>query len=204
MAHPCLAFRGKHARHGKGKYFVVEADEYRNHFYALNPSDIIITSIDYDHPDAFTGIEDVEKSYQHFSTLLKKDGSIFLPETEFKAHPNIQWAITPNTIPISSGTDIKVSLPGKHMRQNASLAVALAEKIGIDRNSAITALATFPGLARRYELLGHINNVEIRSDYGHHPAEIQATLEGAREVAGNKPIIAILEAHMPKRLHAFF
>lgn len=195
---------GKHARYGKGKYFVVEADEYRNHFYALAPNDIIITSIDYDHPDAFTGLADVEKSYEHFMQSLKPGGSVFVPETEHSAHQEILWPEDTNSIPASDGERIRVPLPGKHMRQNASLAVALAEKLGVDRKQAIESLATFPGLARRFELLGTLGEAEIRSDYGHHPAEIQATLQGAREFAPDAHIIALFEAHMPKRLHTFF
>lgn len=195
---------GKHARYGKGKYFVVEADEYRNHFYHLTPGDIIITSIDYDHPDAFTGLADVEKSYEHFMELLQPGGSVFVPESEHVAHQAISWPSATHTVPEQDGEPIRVPLPGKHMRQNASLAIALAEKLGVSRDAAIESLTTFPGLARRFELLGTIGNVEIRSDYGHHPTEIAATLRGAREFAPNSPIIAIFEAHMPQRLHAFF
>lgn len=195
---------GKHARYGKGKYFVVEADEYRNHFYKLTPHDIIITSIDYDHPDAFTGLADVEKSYEHFMQLLKPGGTVFVPEAEHTAHQDISWPPVTSNVPEQDSEAMRVPLPGKHMRQNASLAVALAEKLGVDKGSAITSLTTFPGLARRFELLGTIGDVEIRSDYGHHPTEIQATLAGAREFAPDTPIIAIFEAHMPQRLHAFF
>ncbi|HLD08937.1 MAG TPA: Mur ligase family protein, partial [Methylophilaceae bacterium] len=56
-------FGGRNARAGKGEYFVVEADEYRRHFLALEPTHIIITSIDFDHPDYFTSLEDVEAAY---------------------------------------------------------------------------------------------------------------------------------------------
>lgn len=199
---PTLA--GKHAQLGKGKYFVVEADEYRNHFYELSPSECIITSIDFDHPDAFTGLEDVEKSYEHFMSQLAPNGTVFVPDTEYTAHQNISWPANTSPVPAQESDAIRVLLPGKHMRQNASLAIALAEKLGIDKDLAIQSLTTFPGLARRFELLGRIGNVEVRSDYGHHPAEITATLQGAREFAKNTPIIAIFEAHMPKRLHTFF
>ncbi len=131
-------------------------------------------------------------------------GSVYTPEAEYKNHQNMQWPNNTIPIPLSQTEGITVPLPGEHMRTNASLAVALAETCGIDREQAISSLKTFPGLARRFEYIGKIGNVEIRSDYGHHPAEIQATIAGAREFAPKTPIIAIFEAHMPQRLHTFF
>jgi UDP-N-acetylmuramate--alanine ligase len=195
---------GKHARYSKGKYFIVEADEYRNHFYALEPNNIIITSVDFDHPDSFSSLQDVEKSYSHFIGQLREGGTVFVPEQEYRGHQNISWPKDSNIIPTENSDDIVVPLPGEHMRRNASLAVALAEKFGITREKAIESLKTFPGLSRRFELLGKINNTEIRSDYGHHPTEITATIAGAREFAPNTRIVALFEAHMPQRLHAFF
>lgn len=195
---------GKHARFGKGKYFVVEADEYRNHFYELSPSNIIITSIDFDHPDSFSGIDEVEQSYQHFIGQLRSGGNVFVPEQEAVEHPAITWPSATIRVSASDSEGITVPLPGNHMRQNASLAVALAEQLGVPRKDAIAYLKTFPGLARRFEILGTINHVSVRSDYGHHPTEIRATIEAAREVTPNTPIIALFEAHMPQRLHTFF
>ncbi len=195
---------GKHARYGKGKYFVIEADEYRRHFLTLHPAHSIITSIDYDHPDAFSSLEDVEHAYEEFMANTDVHGSIFTPEKEYRNHSDMHWPKNTVPVPISDADAINVPLPGKHMRTNASLAVALAEKIGVNREEAITSLKTFPGLGRRFELLGSIGNVSIRSDYGHHPAEIRATIEGAREFSPNTHIIALFEAHMPQRLHTFF
>ncbi|OGY36599.1 MAG: hypothetical protein A3E36_03345 [Candidatus Andersenbacteria bacterium RIFCSPHIGHO2_12_FULL_45_11b] len=199
---PSLA--GKHAQLGKGAYFIVEADEYRNHFYELHPSEIIITSIDYDHPDAFSSLQDVEKSYEHFMQQLQSKGAVFVPEIEYRAHQTIAWPESTHPIPADQAADVAVLIPGAHMRTNASLAVALAEKIGVPRAQAVSSLKTFPGLGRRFEYIGDIGNTVIRSDYGHHPAEIRATLQGAREFAPETRIIAIFEAHMPQRLHAFF
>src|SRR3989344_9051790 len=65
------SLEGKNAQLGKGKYFIVEADEYRKHFLELSPSHIIITTIDFDHPDAFSSLHDVEKAYEEFLTKLQ-------------------------------------------------------------------------------------------------------------------------------------
>lgn len=195
---------GKHARLGHSTYFIVEADEYRKHFLELNPTHIIITSIDFDHPDAFSSLEDVEHAYEEFMEKLKEGGTVTLPEHEKIAHPNMQFLKQTKTTNKKDIADISAPLPGEHMNMNAALAIAVAEILGVSRQGAIDALKTFPGLARRFELLGRHNGCDIRSDYGHHPAEIAATLAGARQVYPNSHIVAVFEAHMPLRLKTFF
>jgi UDP-N-acetylmuramate--alanine ligase len=107
---------------------------------------------------------------------------------------------------VSAGNIQEVTAPlnGKHMRANAALAISLAELLGISKKNSIASLTTFPGLSRRFEYIGNIGSLPIRSDYGHHPAEIAATIAGAREAFPKASIIALFEAHMPQRLHAFF
>lgn len=198
--------QGNHSKLGGGEYFIVEADEYRKHFLELSPHHAIITSIDFDHPDAFSSIEDVEKAYEEFLSKLSPDGFLAIPETEKDAHPNISWPEEERIITIASThtEGITVPLPGNHMRMNAALAVAIAEKLGVHRASAITSLQSFPGLSRRFELLGRLGMCDIRSDYGHHPAELAATITGAREVYPDSFIVAVFEPHMPLRLQTFF
>ncbi len=127
-----------------------------------------------------------------------------MPLHEQESHPNIAWPADTMAIPEDAVHDISVPLPGIHMQMNAALACEAAVLLGIDRAAAKKSLLTFPGLGRRFELLGTYEGVEIRSDYGHHPTEIAATIAGARIVEPNAHIIAIFEAHMPLRLHTFF
>jgi UDP-N-acetylmuramate--alanine ligase len=194
---------GGHARLGTSKYLVVEADEYRRHFLHLFPQHIIITSIDYDHPDAFSSLQDVEHAYEEFMSHLPDDGSVFVPRAEYEQHQSMQWP--KNTVIVEPPSKhIAVGLPGIHMQMNAELAAMLAQSLGVSADAARESLATFPGISRRFELLGTIGDIEIRSDYGHHPTEIAATLTGARESFPTSQLIAIFEAHMPLRLHTFF
>ncbi len=195
---------GLHARRGKSQYFIVEADEYRKHFLELSPAHIIITSIDFDHPDAFSSITDVEKAYEEFIALRTADGMLVLPEEEKLSHPAISFPANTVTVSEQEALNVHVSLPGQHMRMNATLAVRIAEALGVPNQVALDALHTFPGLGRRFELLGSFHGCDIRSDYGHHPAEIAATLHGAREIYPNSSLIAVFEAHMPLRLRTFF
>lgn len=180
------AWGNQNARLGKGEYFVVEADEYREHFLTLAPSHIIITSQDHDHPDYFASLAAVQGAYQRFIAKLKPGGSL------------ITWENTP------VADDVTAPLPGAHMRANATLAVAMAEKLGVPRARAIASLKTFSGLGRRLEELGLCNGLLLISDYGHHPTEIAATLDGAREKYPDQKILAVFEAHTLERLKTFF
>lgn len=196
---------GGHARLGKSKYFIVEADEYRRHFLELTPTHIVITSIDFDHPDAFSSLEDTEHAYSEFIALLQPGGRVIVPLQEQQEHPNILWPTHARTIAEDLSQDVSIALlPGRHMRMNAVLACEAATVLGINRDAARKALLSFAGISRRFELLGVYEGIEIRSDYGHHPTEIAATIAGAREVHPHSHITAIFEAHMPLRLHTFF
>lgn len=182
---PLPAWGGRSARLGQGKYFVVEADEYRDHFLTLHPAYIIITSIEHDHPDYFPSLAAVKKSYDRFMSQLKPDGGM------------VRWD------EIKVAPDIVAPLPGEHMHANAALAVALAEKLGLSRSQAIASLKSFSGIGRRLEELGLYQGLLIVSDYGHHPTAIAATLDGARQKYPGQKITAIFEAHTLERLKTF-
>lgn len=198
---PTLA--GEHAQKGASKYFIVEADEYRRHFLELAPAHIIITSIDFDHPDAFSSLEDTRLAYSEFIARLQPGGHVIVPEQEQQSNPSVAWPTATTIVTEDATKNISVPLPGKHMQMNAALACEAARLLGVSPEKARGALQTFPGLFRRFELLGIYKGVEIRSDYGHHPTEIAATITGARTAQPDSHIIAIFEAHMPLRLHTF-
>lgn len=186
---PMAAWGGTGARAGKGDLFVVEADEYREHFLTLSPAHAIIVSVDFDHPDYFKSREDVQRAYEGFR--MRVSGKI----------------LTPEDLSAEDLQDMPAPIPGEHMKKNAALAVKMAGMLDVPREQAIAALKTFPGLGRRFEKLGKIGEMEIVSDYGHHPAEIQATIKGARNdpaFAGRKQLLAVFEAHTLERLKTFF
>ncbi len=190
------------ARVGQGKYFVVEADEYRQHFLHFNPAHIIITSIDFDHPDFFKNIDDVKQAYATFLKKLLPGGAVIALRHVIHDHPDLPWPAT--TVAVDSPTEpIVLPLPGTHMQSNAALAMALAEVLGVPTAQSLKALATFPGLSRRFETLGKLRYLTIVSDYGHHPTEIAATLAAARAWQPNAKIVAIVEPHTAARVNQF-
>lgn len=178
---------GGGARVGKSDIFIVEADEYREHFLTLAPEHAIIVSIDFDHPDYFHSLGDVQAAYGRFRARVKAGGVVL---TSADIQDDIESMPEP--------------LPGRHMQHNAALAVKMAEILGVSREQAVATLTTFPGIGRRFEKLGQIGSMELYSDYGHHPAEIQATLEGARAKFSQEKILVVFEAHTLERLKTFF
>ncbi len=192
-----------HARRGGSQYFIVEADEYRDHFLSFDPSIIIITAIDFDHPDYFSTIKDVEQSFDRFIKRLKPGGHLITTNQVKANFPDIAWPS--NTVAVDNKTipDISTPLPGQHMRLNATLAAFAAKEEGIAITKSIAALKSFSGLGRRTEYIGKIGQLKIISDYGHHPTEIQATLQGVRDDNQQQRILAIVEIHTLQRLNTF-
>ncbi len=201
---PVPGWPGAHARSGKGKFLVVEADEYRNHFLSLTPAHEIITSIDFDHPDFFVSLDDVVQAYDHFVQLLPAKGIVVVPQDVREGFSQIHWpagtiSISPKEIEATAAP-----LPGRHMQSNAALAIQMAMQVtGITRDQTQTVLQSFPGLGRRLEIIGTFQNLQIISDYGHHPAEISVTLQTAKNAHAGQRILVIFEAHTQKRLDVF-
>lgn len=201
---PVPTWPGLHARVGNSNLFIVEADEYRRHFLTLHPAHSIVTNIDFDHPDYFEDMQDVEDAYAAFLALLPEEGTCTTHQTVRAAHTAIAWPQNTRYLSATDYQDMPAPLPGEHMRQNAALAVQAAGEIaGIDRAVAIKALQSFPGLGRRMELLGSFQGVPVMSDYGHHPEEIRATLAAVRQTYPQEKIAVIFEAHMRERLDSF-
>lgn len=83
--------------------------------------------------------------------------------------------------------EVQLSVPGRHQIYNSLAAAAAADACGIDRMAVIEGLENFVGAERRMEFKGYINEVPVFDDYGHHPTEICATLEGASHLCGTHP-----------------
>lgn len=180
---------GGGARVGQSDLFVVEADEYREHFLTLKPAHAIIVSVDFDHPDYFKSLEHVKEAYKRFKERVQ--GTV----------------LTFQDLSADDFVNVPAPLPGTHMQHNAALAVKMAEILNGPREQAIAALKTFPGIGRRFERLGAIGAMEVYTDYGHHPREIEATIAGARSspaYAGRKRLLVVFEAHTLERLRVFF
>jgi len=100
--------------------------------------------------------------------------------------------------------DLTLPMFGRHNVQNALAAVAIGHEMGIPGETLRAGLAGFAGVRRRFTHTGTWNGVTVIDDYGHHPVEIAAVLNGAREVAGDHKVIAVVQPHRYTRLQALF
>ncbi len=87
---------------------------------------------------------------------------------------------------------------GKHNVQNALAALAVADELSIARDTVREALASFGGVDRRFSVRGDVGGVLVVDDYGHHPAEIRATLAGARTAFARR-LVVVFQPHRYSR-----
>ncbi|WP_102278942.1 UDP-N-acetylmuramate--L-alanine ligase [[Lactobacillus] timonensis] len=213
--------------HGEpdARFFVFEADEYRDHFLAYHPDYAIMTNIDFDHPDYFKDINDVRQSFEQFGSQVKKavfawgddenlrqlklDVPIYYYGTsdrdDFRA-VNIKRTPAGSTYDAyfrdqKLGT-FTIHLYGEHSVLNSLAVVAVAYMEHEDLGAIKEELAKFSGVKRRFSETD-IADMKIIDDYAHHPSEIKATLDAARQKFPDKEIIAVFQPHTYSRLAAY-
>jgi len=99
--------------------------------------------------------------------------------------------------------DLSLPMPGQHNVSNATAAIAVAHELGLSIEAIRAGLAAFGGVKRRFSHTGHWRGVEFFDDYAHHPVEIRAVLQAAREATQGK-LIAIMQPHRYSRLHSLY
>lgn len=199
------------------RYFVFESDEYERHFMPYHPEYSIITNIDFDHPDYFTGLDDVFNAFNDYAKQVKKALFVYGEDEELRKISSpapiyyygfedtddfVAFDITRTT----NGSDFKVRhhhkligqfhLPayGRHNILNATAVIANLFIAGFDMKLVAEHLKSFSGVKRRFTEKV-INDTIIIDDFAHHPTEIIATLDAARQKYPNKEIIAIFQPH---------
>ncbi|KKT75427.1 MAG: UDP-N-acetylmuramate-L-alanine ligase [Parcubacteria group bacterium GW2011_GWB1_44_7] len=185
---------------GRGKYFVVEACEYRRSFLHLSPRVLVLTNIDADHLDYYKDMNDIISAFNELATKVPKSGFVV---TDAK-NRNIKLALKNVKSKISDykqqTTSYRLKIPGQHNILNAQAALAVSKILGIEEKSAIRSLENFSGTWRRFEYRGKAKNgALVYDDYGHHPTEIEATLAGARELFPKQKIVVVFQPHLYSR-----
>lgn len=217
---------GSNALAGKGDFFVIEADEFQNKLKLYNPKVVILTSLDFDHPDCYQDFIAYKEAFKKFVARIPASGFLFV------------WGDSVDTLEIAaeakcqvikygflSGNDFIVTdykfqdfkiidsqnqdygrfhiqLIGKHNILNAAGIIAFCFKFNIDSEKIREAIRSFQGTSRRFEYIGIRNGAILIDDYGHHPEEIKATLGAAREIYPTKNIIAVFHPHSYSRTAA--
>ena len=198
-------------------YFVFESDEYQRHFMPYHPEYSIITNIDFDHPDYFKSIDDVFDAFNDYAKQVQK--ALFLygddaylrkitsdADIYYYGFKDTDDFVAYDIVRTTNGSVFKVRhgdeelgsfhLPafGLHNILNATAVVANLYIAGIDMELVAEHMKTFAGVKRRFTEKV-INNTTIIDDFAHHPTEIIATLDAARQKYPSKEIVAIFQPH---------
>jgi len=188
----------------KDALFVLEADEYKRVFLKYKPEAAIITSIDYDHPDCYETKEDYEDAFMKFAKDIADDGFLVANE-DYPEVVKVTKSLKCKIIFYGKNNleDFKLRVPGKYNIYNANAAYLAALELGVSEGDAKKYIEEFSGTARRFEIIGVKNKATIVDDYAHHPAEVNATLSGAKKMFPDKKIIAIFQPHTYSRTKKF-
>ncbi len=192
-------------RKGKSKYFIVEACEYRRDFLSLEPDVLVITNIEHEHVDYYKDLASVQEAFREFAEKVPEGGVVVANLGDANVHPCVE-NLACKVIDYGKYFDptLKLNVPGMHNQMNAAAAKAAAESVGIAREVSKNALQNFAGTWRRFEFKGELNGAKVYDDYGHHPTEIKATIQGARELYPDKNLILVFQSHTYTRTHELF
>ncbi len=185
----------KNYRHGKSKYFLCEADEFREKFLLYSPDIAVITSIEMDHPEYFADFNAVLNSFKKFAAKAK----IVIASADLKKYRLAKKVIYYQPV------KFKLKLPGKHIRSDAGAAWAVAKALKIKDKVIKQGLEAFGGLERRFELRGETKDgLKIYDDYAHHPTAVAFNIKAARDLKPKGKIWVVFQPHMYSRLASLF
>ncbi|MBI3781772.1 MAG: UDP-N-acetylmuramate--L-alanine ligase [Deltaproteobacteria bacterium] len=221
---------GSNAQLGKSDLMVVEADESDGTFLLLTPTLTVVTNIDPEHLEYYGDMDRVRSAYLEFMNRVPFFGAAVacLDDVTIRALlPQVRKrVITYGTCPDAdyvardlsvhgmetvfqvdrggeSLGELRVRMPGRHQALNALAALAIASEMEVPFDTVRSALVEFGGIHRRFEVCGDIGGIMVVSDYGHHPAEIRATLAAAREGFGRR-LVVLFQPHRYTRTRDLF
>jgi UDP-N-acetylmuramate--alanine ligase len=220
---------GSNAHAGKGEYFVIEADEYDNMFLGLSPHLAIVTNLQHDHPDCFPTLHDYREAFLKFIHNIQPGGFLLVCADDPHAMgllPDVAASVLTATYGFSEQADYRITpsqnnvtdsytfdiihkgsfllqvnlpMPGTHNFLNAAAVIAAVQLLGADVQTASEALSEFTGTSRRFDTKAVIDGITLMDDYAHHPTEIKATLQAARQKFSGGRIWAVWQPHTYSR-----
>ncbi|MCC6875955.1 MAG: UDP-N-acetylmuramate--L-alanine ligase [Sandaracinaceae bacterium] len=221
---------GTNAARGQGDLLVAEADESDGSFLHLTPVIAVVTNIDAEHLDHYGTHDAVKDAFVAFANRVPFYGLVvacldhphvqdLLPRIEKRTatyglsaqadyrarNPSVEGLTTRFDL-VRRGEElgeVRVRMPGIHNVLNTLAVIAVADELAVPLEVQKRALAGFAGVQRRFTIVGEHGGVTIVDDYGHHPAEIQATLEAAMRAYGRRVVVAF-QPHRYSRTHHCF
>ncbi|MFC7532715.1 UDP-N-acetylmuramate--L-alanine ligase [Actinoplanes sp. GCM10030250] len=218
-----MSAAGSNGHHGTGPHFVAEADEHDRSFLIYRPHVAIITNIEGDHLNNWGDLETLKAGFLEFGSLA--DGFVVTcadgPGTDELIAGLRAAGKTVYTYGESADSDLRISdivttvsgvryqaelkgkplgeiklaLPGKHMGLNSAATVLTALKLGLPLDKVVEALASFPGVRRRFERKGIAAGVRVYDEYAYHPTSVKVALRTLRDVAGDGRLLVVFQPY---------
>ena len=219
------------ARLGEGEFIVAEADESDGSFVKMSPAIAVVTNIDREHLDHYDDLDDIKSAFLNFIDRIPFYGLAVLcldnepvqdliPEIKKRyttygmsaqadiQAKNVQFEGLNSRFSLYRQGDhlgdIRLNLPGIHNVYNSMASVAVGLELSIPFETIKKALETLEGVQRRLEIKGQVNGITIVDDYGHHPTEIKATLQAAKDAWPDRRIVVVFQPHRYTRTLALF
>ncbi len=221
---------GSNVKMGQGEILVAEADESDGTFLLLSPTVAVVTNIDREHLDYYQSMDRLTESFltfinrtpfyglavlclddPHVHGLISKVRKRFVTygltlEADYHAR-DLQTRAREVAFSVwhrsQSLGKLKLRCPGRHNVQNALAAVAVGLELEIPFQRMAEALESFTGVHRRFEIKGEPQGIMVIDDYGHHPAEIRATLGAIRD-GWSRPLTVVFQPHRYTRTRDLF
>ena len=215
---------------GASKFMVVEADEFDRSFLKMPPSIAVMTTLESEHLDCYKDIDDIKDAFVGFAEQVPFFGCIILCIDEpslisliprlrknvvltygFSAQADYRCV---ERIFTGTGTqfkvaykgnvlgNVKLNVPGDHNVKNAMAAISVALEMGMPFEKIADSLSGFENMRRRFEIKGEKKGIMVVDDYAHHPTEIKATLQAAKDTYGRR-VVAIFQPHLYSRTRDF-
>lgn len=218
-------------RIGNSQNWIMEACEYTNSFLHFNPSTAIILNVEEDHLDFFKDIDDIRNSFHLFAKKLPKDGLLVIDKgiekyetiTDGLSCKVLTYSITDSSADFYADNimfnengfgmfdllingqycgHFELSVVGEHNISNSLAAICVAHAQKVDVSAIREGLISFRGAERRFQKKGEINGVTVIDDYAHHPSEIDATLNAAKNYPHNR-LVCVFQPHTYTRTKNF-
>ena len=212
---------------GKGDHLVVEADESDGTFLELARAGAIVTNVEPDHLEYYGGWEPLRAAFERFVAETRGPVVMCGDDTDAAAiaaghanavtygiGPDVEYRVERHLVAGGANTftvfremnelvSVELPVPGLHSVLNATAALALIDRLGLDTARAVEGLNTFAGVARRFQFRGEQGGIRLVDDYAHLPSETRAALAAARE-GGWRRIVTVFQPHRFSRTESLW
>ena len=217
---------GSNAKLGRGEFIVTESDESDGSFLRLTPTIVSINNIDLEHLGFYKDLDDIKNAFIEFANKVPFYGAVavniddtnlqsildkiekkvikfgFSENADVKAK-NLELVNGKYRFEVEDYGQIHLSIPGKHNVYNALAAISISLELGVPFCVIKESLENFKNASRRFEIK-HQNDVIVIDDYAHHPTELQATINAAKDMFPDKRLVAVFQPHRYSRLSSLF